>query len=181
VDGDSVGTNGTRLDFLAPVWHFREAHRLRISAPTADVLTAAREVTWGEARLARTLMRATKSPIIGDHRILDDFRSVGGGFAEETADELVFAGLSTLQAPLDATGRSAEYLRDFQEPGHTKSVLNLRHSAGVLTVESRLYCTDAATRRSFRPYWLLVRLPSGQVRMSLLRAIARRVASRVSR
>jgi hypothetical protein len=164
------------MDYIAPEWHFREAHSIRIDAPAAEVLAAAREVTWNEARVARRLMSFGKTEIVGDRRILDDFQfTAGGAFVDESENELVFGGLSTLSKPLDSTGWTAEYMRDFREPGHTKSILNLRHADGTLSVESRLFCTDEATVRSFRPYWLFIRLPSGQVRLSLLRAIARRV------
>lgn len=42
-----------------------------------------------------------------------------------------------------------------------------------LSTETRVLCADAAARRRFRPYWLLVRPGSGLIRRAMLGAIRR--------
>ena len=42
-----------------------------------------------------------------------------------------------------------------------------------LSTETRVRCADAAARRRFRPYWLLVRPGSGLIRRAMLTAIRR--------
>jgi hypothetical protein len=41
-----------------------------------------------------------------------------------------------------------------------------------VATETRIRCVDDGARRRFRPYWAVVRVPSGLIRMSMLRAIA---------
>jgi hypothetical protein len=42
-----------------------------------------------------------------------------------------------------------------------------------LTTETRVACADAASRRRFRLYWLVVRPFSGLIRTAMLSAVAR--------
>ena len=42
-----------------------------------------------------------------------------------------------------------------------------------LSTETRILCTDAASRRSVRRYWRVIRPFSGLIRIVLLRAVAR--------
>jgi hypothetical protein len=42
-----------------------------------------------------------------------------------------------------------------------------------LSTETRIWCLDPASRRSFRRYWFVVRPFSGLIRIALLRAVAR--------
>jgi hypothetical protein len=41
----------------------------------------------------------------------------------------------------------------------------------LLSTETRVHATDAATRRAFRRYWLLVRAGSGLIRRDILSAV----------
>jgi hypothetical protein len=43
-----------------------------------------------------------------------------------------------------------------------------------LDTETRVLCNDAKTKRWFRLYWLVIRLPSGAIRRDMLRIIKRR-------
>lgn len=71
----------------------------------------------------------------------------------EVADAQAFAALDTL--------------------GIAKLVMNFTaepEGAGTrLTTRTRVYCGDAATQRSFRPYWLLIRPASGLIRQRILK------------
>ena len=70
--------------------------------------------------------------------------------------------------------------RDFARPGYAKAVWTFAvedDAPGVrLVTETRVACTDAASRRRFRLYWLVVRPFSGVIRQAMLRAVAREAA-----
>ena len=63
-------------------------------------------------------------------------------------------------------------------PGLAHATWNFRVEARlhgcVVTTETRVLCSDAATRRSFLRYWRVVRFGSGLIRRSMLREIRRR-------
>jgi hypothetical protein len=67
----------------------------------------------------------------------------------------------------------------FAEPGYAKVVWDFRLAdeggATRLTTETRIACTDAASRRRFRLYWRVIRPFSGLLRRVFLRAVAREV------
>ncbi len=61
--------------------------------------------------------------------------------------------------------------------GYAKAVWDFRltpEAGGTrLSTETRINCTDAASRRRFRLYWRIVGPFSGLIRIALLRAVAR--------
>jgi hypothetical protein len=64
-------------------------------------------------------------------------------------------------------------------PGFGIAVMNFRLESLVpgrtrLTTETRIFATDATTRRLFTPYWRLIYPGSSIIRASWLRAIKRR-------
>lgn len=75
--------------------------------------------------------------------------------------------------PVDAAG-----FRSLDEPGWAKAAWSFSLSdAGPgetrLATETRVHCTDSASRRRFRAYWLVVRPFSGLLRRDALRTIRR--------
>jgi hypothetical protein len=73
--------------------------------------------------------------------------------------------------------RAADF-RTFDEPGWAKAAWNFRvepapAGGATLSTETRVRCTDARSRRTFRRYWWIVRPFSGLIRIELLRAIRR--------
>ncbi len=73
----------------------------------------------------------------------------------------------------------ADAFIDFDEPGHAKVVarldaIDLGDGTTRLETETLVAGTDPASTRRFRPYWALIRLPSGLIRRSWLAAIDRR-------
>jgi hypothetical protein len=49
------------------------------------------------------------------------------------------------------------------------------NAAGRVTTETRVQGTDAAASLKFRLYWLVIRLGSGAIRRSWLKAVERRL------
>ena len=59
-------------------------------------------------------------------------------------------------------------------PPGLRILLAFRLDGRTLTTETTVFAADAASRRRFRPYWLVIRPFSGLVRRLWLRAIKRR-------
>ena len=66
-----------------------------------------------------------------------------------------------------------EQFSALETSGIAKPVMNFTTEAegtGTrLTTRTRVWCSDDATRRSFSPYWLLIRPASGLIRRRLLK------------
>ena len=74
--------------------------------------------------------------------------------------------------------RAAEDFDAFAEPGYAKAAWNFRVTPGtggrcMVTTETRVRCTDDASRRRFVLYWAVVGLFSGVVRKQGLKLIKR--------
>ncbi len=74
----------------------------------------------------------------------------------------------------------AQQYAAFHEEGFAKAVWNfhlLQASDGktILSTETRVLCTNAASKRKFIPYWTLVAPFSGLIRREMLRTIKRQV------
>jgi hypothetical protein len=87
-------------------------------------------------------------------------------------------------APADAGTRkwTAESFANLHEPGFAKAAMNFRieprgTDASTLSTETRVYATDATTRRAFKVYWRTIYPGSALIRVSWLRAIKRRAES----
>jgi len=74
--------------------------------------------------------------------------------------------------------RNGADLLSFNSPGYAKAMMSFEiapEGAGSrLLTETRVQATDAAARRRFRLYWLVIRAGSGLIRRSILRAVKRR-------
>jgi hypothetical protein len=167
------------LDDQLPEWHHRERHAIRVGTPADVTLTALDDLTWREVPLFAMLMRIRslgRGSGAGDHRILEDFRN--GGFREliRNGHEIVYAAVAR---PWSRSGgrrpvETAAGFREFAEPGWAKMAIDFRVEDGVLSTETRVWLTDARSRRAFGRYWLLIRPFSGMIRRTWLRATARR-------
>jgi hypothetical protein len=181
-----------RLDDFLPAYDFAEVHSVLVRAPAARVFQELIKVTPDDAPLFRFLLaaRALPSKMLAGQSfrmqrrasILDQF--LLGGFvllAQDTARELVVGRIAQFWK---LRGGSAAVLRhpgefiDFDQPGYAKAALNFwLTSEGDHTrvrTETRIRATDEASRRRFFRYWLLIRVGSGLIRRSWLRAIKRK-------
>lgn len=72
---------------------------------------------------------------------------------------------------------AADEFTGFDEPGFAKAVWNFRvgpdATGTIVSTETRVRCTDDASRRHFRRYWRLVGPFSGYIRTQMLRDIKR--------
>jgi hypothetical protein len=202
-----VAEVASALDHFAPRWQFSEHHEQIVRASPEIVLRAAREVTAGEIRLFRALtwIRRPRLPGRGPENILAAPAekslidvAVGSGFfllAEEPGREIVIGslvmvpkGVRRLSAAEPAPGKvdvSPEAFRTLEDPGYAKASMNFAvHALGdgssLLTTETRVEATDAATRRRFAAYWRTIYPGSALIRVNWLDAIRRRAEAAVA-
>jgi hypothetical protein len=125
-------------------------------------------VTPGEAPLLRLLFRLRG--LRGDAQRPIWEQLLARGFGEVAPDTLAATGRPWL---LGGLGTQPD------ERSFASMALDFRAEGGLLATETRVWLTDAAARRRFRAYWLVVRPLSGLVRRSWLRAAKRRAEGRV--
>ena len=157
-----------------PVYHHREHHSIHVRATPEEALAAARAVTLADVPIVRTLFRLRGLGRPPRGTLWDAMRS--NGFQVAGEDTLLLVG-----QPWRITGGRRPAVEDFaafDEPRHAKMGVDLRASAerggACLETETRVYLTDAAARRRFAAYWLVIRGFSGLTRRAWLQAAKRR-------
>jgi hypothetical protein len=169
------------LDDFLPVYEFSERHRVAIAAPEERIDDALRSVSiaelpvaralWFLRRLGRPYGDATK-PFVGGE--------LPGVVLEDVPGEGIVLGLTGQFWRLrgghrdPARPRTAEEFLAYARPDACKAVIDFRVGPSLLTTETRVHVADAAARRKFRRYWLVIRPFSGLIRVLLLRAARRR-------
>jgi hypothetical protein len=176
------------LDEVVPYPQYRMCHSRTVRAPPPDVWDELCRVTMMALPLGYSLeaLRLLPARLAGRthqplaRRTFLDVTPIPVLFSERPR-VVISAGLSQawrllggLTPPhLDAAG-----LRAWSQPGWIKVAMEFRvecNPAGTrLSTETRILPTDPRTRRSFTPYWFLIRPFSGLIRRELLRTVARR-------
>lgn len=176
---------GSLLDELMPEYDVHEVHRLWVPAEPDAAYDAVLAVSASEVRLFGPLMRlrtfgrsrrvfdATK-PLIGEMKKIG-FVELG----ERPGEEVVLGAIGRFWSPTGNRPRPAPDFADFDEPGYSKAAMNFTVTpsgeGSLVKTETRIIGTDAAATRKFRLYWLVIRLGSGAIRRSWLKAIRRRL------
>ena len=193
-----VATPRTQLDQFAPLYQFSEFHSIRISASKAQVYRALRLVTAEEIVFFRTLTWLRRFGRPGPESILNPpphvplldvaTRTSFLVLAEEPDSEIVLGTL--VAAPRGWRSRGKPTPDGFKAlfvttniPGFAPAAMNFRiedagPAACTLTTETRVYATDASTRRRFALYWRVIYPGSALIRRMWLRAIAHRAEAR---
>lgn len=156
-----------------PVYHHRERHSLYVNAAPETALAAARETRLEDVPLVSALFRlrglrtAPRGPIWSSMQ--------AEGFQLHDPETLVLIGRPW--SPRGGTRSGEDFVR-FTEPGYAKLAMDLRAlpdgDGARLETETRVFLTDAAARRRFGAYWLVIRPFSGLTRRLWLRAAKRR-------
>jgi hypothetical protein len=191
-----VATPRTQLDQFAPVYQFREFHSIRIAAPKEQVYRAVKLVTAEEIALFRTLTWLRRFGRPGPESILNPpphvpvldvaTRTSFLVLAEEPDQEIVLGTLVAVPPGWRPGGKPTPdgfkaLIVTTNAPGFASATMNFRiedagPAACTLTTETRVYATDASTRRRFAGYWRVIYPGSALIRRMWLRAIARRAA-----
>lgn len=181
------------LDQFVPAYQFSEHHSIRIPASKERVYTAVKSATADEILLFRTLTAIRRLGRPGPESILNAPEhmpllevATKTSFlllAEEANREIVVG--TVVVAPKGwrpSSQRTPEAFKMLHEPGFALAGMNFLieedgTGACTLTTETRVYATDAPTRRRFGRYWRAIYPGSALIRRMWLRAIARRAVS----
>ena len=177
----------TQLDRFAPTYQFNEVHTLQVNASPEQVFQAIKEVHASEIRLFRTLtwIRRLGGDIPegvlnpGDEEPLLAIVTRTGFLllAEEPGREIVIGTAVVVPPGWHPKGEpTPEDYRTLNAPGFALGTMNFLvegDAAGQtrVTTETRVYATDAATRRRFARYWRVIYPGSALIRRMWLRAV----------
>jgi hypothetical protein len=182
-----VAAQRTLLDEFVPAFQFHEFHSIAVEAPPERAYAAVKSVTADEILLFRTLIwirrlgRPAPEGILnapGNRPLLDV--ATRSGFlllAEEPGREIVIGTL--VAAPRGWRPRekpTPEGFKNLRGPGFALAAMNFRiEDAGqgksLVTTETRVFATDAATGRRFAAYWRTIYPGSSLIRSMWLRAV----------
>ncbi len=185
----SIAEPRSELDRIVPTYQFSERHEIRVAAPPARTFAAVRAVRAGEITLFRALTAIRRFGRPGPESILNaperqPILDVATGttfllLALEPDREIVVGTL--VAAPGDAPPvgeRTPEWFTELSAPGYAKAAMDFRvapdGAGSLVTTETRVFATDASTRRRFAAYWRVIYPGSAFIRRAWLAAIQRR-------
>ncbi len=190
-----VTTARTRLDQFVSGWQFAEFHSIRIAARKEKVYLAIQQVTAEEILFFRTLIWIRRFGRPGPESVLNPppnapllevaTKTAFIVLAEEPDYEIVLGALVATPRGWRPSGtRSPEKFKALAasgQPGFALAAMNFRLEDGngftLLTTETRVYATDAPSRRRFARYWRVIYPGSSLIRIMWLRAIKKRAQS----
>jgi hypothetical protein len=155
------------LDRFMPSYDVAERHHVRIAAPSALTLAAAREVDLQGSPFVRAIIKA-REVILGatpDDRprlraLLAEVQSLGWGVLAEVPEREIVVGAVTKPWEANVTFRAlpSDQFAAFSEPGYVKIAWTLRAESigandSIFRTETRAVATDATARAKFRRYW----------------------------
>jgi hypothetical protein len=188
-----VATPSTQLDEFLPVHQFSEYHCTHVQAPREKVYRAVRSVTAKEIRFFRSLTwlrrfgRPGPKSVLNpppDEPVLDVATETAFRLLVDQPNREIVVGTVVI-APRGWKWREPFAPQEFQDlkgPGFALAAMNFlieETKAGgcTLSTETRVYATDASSRRRFGVYWRVIYPGSAFIRRMWLRAIARRATA----
>jgi len=185
------------LDGYVPVYQFQEFHEIRVQASPEQVYRAVLEVTAEEIWLFRTLTWIRSPHLVeraesilnpGEKRPILEVATSSGfmKLTEAPGREIVLGTLVIV--PPEVRSYSGPFtppmFTALQRPGFAKAGMNFRvqdEGSGWcrVTTETRVYATDAGTRRRFAAYWRIIYPGSAFIRVMWLKAIRERAQGRL--
>ena len=155
------------LDRFIPVYEVGGRHHIRVSAPAAITLEAAREMDLLQAPVVRAIIRlrelvlgATPDGQTRPRGLLEEVQALGWGMLAEIPDREIVVGAVTQPWKANVVFRALPpgAFAAFDEPGYVKIVWTLRAdpigaTESVFSTETRVIATDPAARARFRGYW----------------------------
>lgn len=165
------------IDEFLPVWDARERHSIKINAPAGEISQAMRRMNLQRAPIVNFLFRL-RGIRTSANQSLDGLLKMGFVVLGEKPDEEFLLGLTgKFWKPNGDLIRveTDDFVR-FNKPGYAKAVWNfslekIPDGANRLTTETRVFCTDAASRLRFRLYWFFIGAFSGLIRREMLGVI----------
>lgn len=189
----------TQLDQFIPAWQFGEFHSIRIAAPKEKVYVALKQVTANEIHFFNTLIWIRRFGRPGPESILNPppdtpllqvaTKTSFIVLAEEPNREFVIGTLIATPRGWrpggNKTPEAFKALAASESPGYALAAMNFRLEdcpaakaaslpCTLLTTETRVYATDASSRRAFARYWRVIYPGSSLIRIMWLRAVKER-------
>jgi hypothetical protein len=169
------------LDDFLPEFEFSERHRLAVAAPAERIDAAVRAVSLSEIPVARALwwLRRLGRRYGDAKRPFVDGALERSVVLEDVPGEGIVLGL-TGQFWRFGGGdgglrpRTLDEFLAYDRADSCKAVIDFRVGPAQLSTETRVHVPDAAARRKFARYWLVIRPFSGLIRILFLRAARRR-------
>jgi hypothetical protein len=165
------------LDDFLPTWDVRLSHAADVGAPPRVVYAAVRRLDLGSSPINRVLFAARG--LVARGMKLSDLMARGFVLLGEAPPRELLLGLVARPWTLMGGIRrlDAEGFRRFDRPGYARLgwsfVVEPRGEGSTLTTETRVRCTDAASRRKFGWYWRVIGPFSAVVRKEALLHIKR--------
>jgi hypothetical protein len=155
------------LDRFMPVYEVVDRHHIRIAAPAAVTLAAARDMDVARSAVARAIFR-TRELILGampearprPRALLEELLSLGWSVLAEIPGREIVVGAVTKPWEANVTFRSIppDEFAAFAEPDYVKIAWTLRadpigEATSIFRTETRAVATDPVARAKFRWYW----------------------------
>jgi hypothetical protein len=155
------------LDRFLPVYEVVERHQIRVAAPAAVALDAARDLDLQASPVVRTIIRAREvilGATAGDRRprrgLLAETQSLGWGVLADVPGREVVVGAVTRPWEANVTFRALppDQFAAFNEAGYVKIAWTIRAdpitaTESLFVTETRAVATDPTARSRFRRYW----------------------------
>lgn len=183
------------LDRFMPTYEVVERHQIRVAAPAATTLAAAREQDLLQLPLVRPIFRA-REIVLGatpDTRpqpsgVVAATLALGWGVLADLPDRELVVGAVTKPWEANVVFRAVppDEFAAFSEPGFVKIAWTLRADpidleTSVFRTETRAVATDAAARARFRRYWAFASPGIALIRRLSLGPLAREAERRAGR
>ena len=180
------------IDQFLPRYDFAVVHAQVFRVPPEVCLRAARNLDLFRhpairalldlrALPGRTVSRLTGRRDDGDHGPaamfrVEDMTRYGWDLLGENPSEIVLGQIGRPWKAAGATAGPVAAFATYDKPGYAKVALSLRvdprgTTSSILTMETRVALTDAASLRRFRRYWMVIGPFSGLIRRVALRLL----------
>lgn len=180
------------LDRFMPVYEVVERHHIRVAAPAALTLAAAREQDLLQLPLVRpifkareVILRATPDDRPQPRGLLAATQALGWGVLADVPDREIVVGAVTKPWEPNVTFQALppDDFTAFPEPGFVKIAWTLRADpedgeASIFRTETRAVATDASARARFRRYWAFASPGIALIRQLSLRPLKREAEQR---
>lgn len=164
------GRRDQLLDRFMPVYDVVERHHIRVDAPAATTLAAAREQDLFRLPLVRAifrareiLLRATPDDRLQPRGLLAATQALGWDILADVPDREIVVGAVTKPWEANVTFHALppDEFAAFSKPGFVKiawtlSAEPLEGDTSMFRTETRAVATDAMARARFRRYWAFV-------------------------
>ena len=166
-------------DKYLPHYHFNEKHDILITRSPQEIYQLIDKLDFSESKVIRLLFALRGMPA----RMMNKKGLEKNGIVElekKKDDEIIIGLIGQFWRP---SGNLQKFRPDefipFSAAGFAKASWNFQlipesDKFTRLETETRIYCLDEKTKKSFSRYWFLIRPFSGMIRNAVLRSIKRK-------